>query len=62
MNDNNATLAEGPRHQEALALLEDLKLILANADRSGFERMDGQGDRVFDFAYWASECQRVTSL
>ena len=62
MNDNNTTLAEGPRHQEALALLEDLKLILANADKSGFERIDREGDKVFDFAYWRDECERVASL
>lgn len=62
MNDNHTTLAEGPRHQEALALLEDLKLILANAAKSGFERIDGQGEKVFDFAYWRDECERILRL
>ena len=61
MNDNHTTLAEGPRHQEALALLENLKLILANADKSGFERIDREGDKVFDFAYWRDECRRVAT-
>ena len=62
MNDNHTTLAEGPRHQEALALLEDLKIILNNAAKSGFERIDREGEKVFDFAYWAAECERISSL
>lgn len=47
---------------EALALLGELTLILDNAAKSGFERIDSDGDRVFDFAYWASECRRIASL
>ena len=63
MNDNhNATQIEGPRHAEALALLSELTLILNNAAKSGFERIDSKGERVFDFAYWRDECRRVASL
>lgn len=63
MNDNhNATQIEGPRHAEALALLTELTLILDNAAKSGFERIDREGDKVFDFAYWSSECRRIAAL
>jgi hypothetical protein len=43
---------------EALALLGELTLILDNAAKSGFERIDSDGERVFDFAYWRDECRR----
>lgn len=61
-SDNHGTLVEGPRHAEALALLGELTLILDNAAKSGFERIDGEGDKVFDFAYWRDECRRIASL
>ena len=63
MNDNhNASQIEGPRHAEALALLGELTLILDNAAKSGFERIDRDGEKVFDFAYWRDECRRIASL
>lgn len=63
MNDNhNATQLEGPRHAEALALLSQLTPVLDNAARSGFERIDQDGEKVFDFGYWADECRRVAAL
>ncbi|QIG53803.1 hypothetical protein G6N82_06210 [Altererythrobacter sp. BO-6] len=63
MNDNHtATQIEGPRHAEALALLSELTLILDNAAKSGLERIDSEGDKVFDFGYWSSECRRIAAL
>ncbi|MEE1878073.1 hypothetical protein [Altererythrobacter litoralis] len=48
MNDNYDTLVEGPRHAEALALLTELTVILDNAAKLGLERIDSEGDNVFD--------------
>lgn len=60
MNDNfDPTQIESPRHAEALTLLAQLSPVLDNATRSGFERIDSEGQRIFDFAYRRDECQRI---
>ena len=43
MNDNLPP--EGPAHAYALALLNDLMLVLANASKAGLERWDSNGDQ-----------------
>jgi hypothetical protein len=57
VNDN--TTPEGPRHAQALRLINELQVLLAMADR-----MTQKGHYVavcagFDFAYWAGECRKV---
>ena len=60
MNDN--TIPEGPNHAAALALLNDLMLILANASKAGLERYDSNGEAVFDFSFWSNECAKVVGV
>lgn len=45
MNDN--LIAEGPNHAAALALLNDLMLVLSNASCQGLERYDANGGPVY---------------
>lgn len=54
MNDN--LTAEGPAHAHALALLNDLMIVLANASKQGLERFDANGEPVYDFAFWSNQC------
>ena len=60
MNDNLP--AEGPNHAAALALLNDLMLVLGNASRQGLERYDSNGVPVYDFGFWANECAKVVGV
>lgn len=60
MNDN--LIPEGPNHAAALALLNDLMLILANASKAGLERYDADGEAVFDFAFWSNECAKIIGV
>lgn len=60
MNDN--LNAEGPNHAAALALLNDLMLVLSNAGKQGLERYDGNGQPVYDFAFWSNECAKMVGV
>ena len=60
MNDN--LIAEGPNHAAALALLNDLMLVLSNASRQGLERYDAHGEPVYDFAFWSNECAKMIGV
>ena len=60
MNDN--THPEGPRHAQALALLNDLMLLLSNMERAGLDRVDADGERVYDPGFWANECAKVIGV
>lgn len=60
MNDNLP--AEGPNHAAALALLNDLMLVLSNASRQGLERYDSNGEPVYDFGFWANECAKMVGV
>ncbi len=60
MNDN--LIPEGPNHAAALALLNDLMLVLSNASRQGLERYDANGEAVYDFAFWSNECAKIIGV
>lgn len=60
MNDN--IQADSPNHAAALALLNDLMLVLANASRQGLERYDDKGEAVYDFAFWSNECAKMVGV
>lgn len=60
MNDNIDY--EGPNHAHALALLNDLQLILANMAREGLDKIGADGEPVYDPAFWANECAKVLGL
>lgn len=60
MNDN--LIPEGPNHAAALALLNDLMLVLSNASRQGLERYDANGEPVYDFAFWSNECAKMVGV
>lgn len=60
MNDN--LIPEGPNHAAALALLNDLMLVLSNASRQGLERYDVNGEPVYDFAFWSNECAKMVGV
>jgi hypothetical protein len=60
MNDNIEI--EGPAHAHALALLNDLMLVLANASKAGLERWDANGEAVYDFAFWSNECAKAVGV
>lgn len=60
MNDN--LNADSPNHAAALALLNDLMLVLANASRQGLERFDDKGEAVYDFAFWSNECAKMVGV
>lgn len=60
MNDNIDV--EGPAHAQALALLNDLMIILANMAKAGLERWDSNGDPVYDPAFWSNECAKAVGV
>ena len=60
MNDNISV--EGPNHAAALALLNDLMLVLSNASRQGLERYDASGEPVYDFAFWSNEYAKIIGV
>ena len=60
MNDNLD--ADGPNHAAALSLLNVLMLLLRNASQMGMERFDGNGEPLYDFAFWANECAKVVGV
>ena len=60
MNDN--LLPEGPAHAYALALLNDLMLVLANASKAGLERWDSNCEPVYDFAFWSNEGAKAVGV
>lgn len=60
MNDNLD--AEGPNHAYALALLNDLMVVLRNAAENGLEAYDAHGERVYDFAFWSNECAKAVGV
>lgn len=60
MNDN--LIPDGPNHAAALALLNDLMLVLGNAAKCGLERYDEGGEPVYDFAFWSNECAKMAGL
>lgn len=60
MNDN--LNADSPNHAAALALLNDLMLVLSNASRQGLERYDNNGEPVYDFGFWANECAKMIGV
>lgn len=60
MNDN--INADSPNHAAALSLLNDLMLLLRNASQMGMERFDGNGEPLYDFAFWANECAKVVGV
>lgn len=57
MNDNCE--AEGPRHAQALRLINELQVLLAMADRMTKAHHYGAVCQGFDFEYWAGECRKV---
>ena len=59
-NDNHTP--DGPNHAAALSLLNDLMLVLDSAAKQGIERYCSEGEPVYDFAYWSSECARVIGM
>ena len=59
-NDN--LTPDGPNHAAALSLLNDLMLVLERAAKQGVERYSSEGEPVYDFAYWSSECARVIGM
>jgi len=60
MNDN--TDPEGPRHAHALSLINDLAILLRNAESRGLEVIDGKGEKVFQFGWWAKQCDKQLNL
>lgn len=60
MNDN--LIPDSPNHAAALALLNDLMLVLSNASRQGLERYDANGEPVYDFAFWSNECAKIIGV
>lgn len=60
MNDN--LTPEGPAHAYALGLLNDLAVLLRNAEARGLDVLDENGERVFQFGFWADECDKATGI
>ena len=60
MNDN--LVPDGPNHAFALALLNDLMVVLANAHTTGMERYDEKGEPIYDFGFWANECAKAVGV
>lgn len=60
MNDN--LIPDGPNHAGALALLNDLMLVLANASKQGLERYGSDGEPIYDFAFWSNECAKMIGI
>ena len=59
MNDN--TMPEGPNHAAALALINDLMLILSNMEAQGVDRVV-DGEPVYCPGFWANECAKVLGV
>ena len=59
MNDN--IQAEGPNHAAALALINDLMLILSNMEAQGVDRVV-DGEPIYCPGFWADECAKVLGL
>lgn len=59
MNDN--AIPEGPNHAAALALINDLMLILANMEAQGVDRVV-DGEPVYCPGFWANECAKVLGV
>lgn len=57
MNDNCE--AEGPRHAQALRLINELQVLLSMADRMTKKGHASAVCSGFDFEYWAGECRQV---
>jgi len=60
LNDNLP--AEGPNHAAALALLNDLMLVLGKAASQGLERYGADGEPIYDFGFWSDECAKVLGV
>ncbi len=60
MNDN--AIPEGPNHAAALALLNDLMLVLGNAASQGLERYGADGEPIYDFGFWSNECAKMIGV
>lgn len=60
MNDN--CTIEGPRHAQAVRLLNEIGMLLVLADDMVKTDHHYEAARDFDFAYWAEECRRITSI
>ena len=59
MNDN--LHADSPNHAAALALLNDLMLILANMEAQGVDRVV-DGEPIYCPGFWANECAKVIGV
>lgn len=60
MNDN--IFPTSAEHAKALALIADLQLILSNMHKAGLDRLDENGEAVFQPEFWANECANVLGL
>lgn len=60
MNDN--LTPEGPAHAIALGLLTDLAIVLRNAAMQGVEVYGPDGERIYDFGFWADQCDFATGV
>jgi len=60
MNDNIDH--EGPKHLFAAALLNDLMIILENADKRGIDPVDEDGFPIYGFGYWSRECAKALGV
>ncbi len=60
MNDNLDPTSRN--HAEALALLNDLYLILSNMEREGVDKPDADGEGVYQPGFWARECAKVLGI
>jgi hypothetical protein len=53
---------EGPKHLFAAALLNDLMIILDNADKRGIDPLDDDGFPIYGFGYWSRECAKALGV
>lgn len=60
MNDN--TFPTSPEHAQALALIADLQLILSGMHKAGLDRLDENGEAVFQPDFWAGECAKLLNV
>jgi hypothetical protein len=59
MNDNIEI--EGPNHAAALALLNDLMIILANMHAQGIDRVE-DGEGIYQPGFWSNECAKMVGV
>jgi len=59
MNDNYTIKPSSIEHAQALALIAELQALLEYAAGRGIDVYDDDGEAIFDFGYWAGECQKV---